>query len=140
MYLSLITNYYMLCIAVHYYYSAVAMHVVTIHASWSSTRPVKTMHQYAIATVQSIYDLTHVWHFGVVPRNFSCGKSKSFVRDWSLLCRGTRHYHAWIKRLPCHDIAISDAPIPILASVSALFWRYRTCIGNAINAQYLPIL
>ena len=32
------------------------------------------------------------------------------------------------------DTDISDAPIPILVSVSALFWQYRTCIGKAINA------
>ena len=30
--------------------------------------------------------------------------------------------------------------IPILVSVSALFWWYRTRIGNAINARYQPIL
>ena len=34
----------------------------------------------------------------------------------------------------------SDAPIPILISVLALFWWYLTCIGKAINAQYQPIL
>ena len=30
----------------------------------------------------------------------------------------------------------SDAPIPILVSVSALFWRYQTSIEKYINFRY----
>ena len=37
-------------------------------------------------------------------------------------------------------LAIPMLAILILASVLALLWRYRTCIGKAINARYQPIL
>ena len=33
-------------------------------------------------------------------------------------------------------LVISDAPIPILISVSVLFWWYRISIGKVTNARY----
>ena len=46
-----------------------------------------------------------------------------------------------LKIKSCSNIKSSDAPIPILVSVSALFfWRYWICISKVVNAQYQPII